>query len=338
MKSMDWKVINFLFLVAMTLFCSLASSRSFLDREDVREYLDEVSLTHSFSKEYLQSIFLEHEPNSRILALMSKPTEKRLEWYQYKKLLVDEPRIELGLKFWNANQVALDRAERVYGVAPEFIVAIIGIETRYGRVMGSFPVVRALATLAFDFPARADFFRKELTEFLILTRSQKLDPLILKGSYAGAMGYGQFMPSSYRAYAVDFDRDNFKDIWNNKSDAIGSVANYMSEHGWVGEGPVIVRAVRDDSIESGHLAGGSLKPNVLAGELREKGIYSSLPDSDRVALFVMQGEQEKEYWLGLDDFYVITRYNHSSMYALAVYQLSQALRQKRLESPKSLEF
>ena len=136
MKFMDWKVINFLILVVMTLFCSLASSRSFLDREDVREYLDEVSLTHGFSKEYLELIFLEHEPNSRILALMSKPTEKRLEWYQYKKLLVDEPRIELGLKFWNANQMALDRAKRVYGVAPEFIVAIIGIETRYGRVMG----------------------------------------------------------------------------------------------------------------------------------------------------------------------------------------------------------
>ena len=338
MKSMDWKVINFLILVAMILFSSLVNSRSFLDREDVREYLDEVSLTHGFSKEYLELIFLEHEPNSRILALMSKPTEKRLEWYQYKKLLVDEPRIELGLKFWNANQIALDRAERVYGVAPEFIVAIIGIETRYGRVMGSFPVVRALATLAFDFPARAGFFRKELTEFLILTKSQKLDPLILKGSYAGAMGFGQFMPSSYRAYAVDFASDDFKDIWNNKSDAIGSVANYMAKHGWVGEGPVIVRAFRDESIESGYLAGGSLKPNVLAGELREKGINSSLPDSDHVALFVMQGEQEKEYWLGLNDFYVITRYNHSSMYALAVFQLSQALRQKRLESLKSLEY
>ena len=125
---------------------------------------------------------------------------------------MDEPRIELGLKFWNANQMALDRAKRVYGVAPEFIVAIIGIETRYGRVMGSFPVVRALATLAFDFPARAGFLRKELTEFIIQTRSQKLDPLVLKGSYAGAMGYGQFMPSSYRAYAVDFDSDDFKDI------------------------------------------------------------------------------------------------------------------------------
>ena len=197
--------------------------------------------------------------------------------------------------------------------------------------MGSFLVVQALATLAFDFPSRADFFRKELTNYLILTRSQNLDPLSLRGSYAGAMGYGQFMPSSYQAYAVDFDGDGFKDIWNNKADAIGSVANYFSEHGWQGDGPVIVRGYKQIGSETSIKANVSLKPSILAGELKKEGIDSSLADSTEVALFLMQAEGGEEYWLGLNDFYVITRYNHSSMYALAVHQLSQELREKRLE-------
>ena len=220
-------------------------------------------------------------------------------------------------------------------MAPEIILAIIGVETRYGKIMGSYPVVEALSTLAFDYPPRAKFFRKELTEFFILTRDQKLDPVSLTGSYAGAMGYGQFIPSSYRAYAVDFDGDNFKDIWNNKADAIGSVANYFSRHGWQGDGPVIVRGYKT-SPNLDVTANESLEPKFLAGDLRKKGIRNNLADNTKVALFEMEGEKGQEYWLGLSDFYVITRYNRSSMYALAVFQLSQAIKQERIDLLNSL--
>ena len=308
-----------------------SNAESFLDRSDVRAYFDKLSQSNDFSKKYLKEIFSNHKPNLKILELMSRPAEKRLEWHEYRKILVDERRVSLGIRFWEDNLKALEDAERVFGVSPEVIVAIIGVETRYGKIMGSFLVVQALATLAFDFPSRADFFRKELTNYLILTRSQNLDPLSLKGSYAGAMGYGQFMPSSYQAYAVDFDGDGFKDIWNNKADAIGSVANYFSEHGWQGDGPVIVRGYKQIGSETSIKANVSLKPSILAGELKKEGINSSLADATEVALFLMQAEGGEEYWLGLNDFYVITRYNHSSMYAMAVHQLSQELREKRLE-------
>jgi len=325
------RIIYARFFILICFLSATSNAESFLDRAEIRAYFDELSQSNGFSKKYLEEIFSNHKPNLKILELMSRPAEKRLEWHEYRKILVDERRVSLGLRFWEDNLKALEDAERVFGVSPEVIVAIIGVETRYGKIMGSFLVVQALATLAFDFPSRADFFRKELTNYLILTRSQNLDPLSLKGSYAGAMGYGQFMPSSYQAYAVDFDGDGFKDIWNNKADAIGSVANYFSEHGWQGDGPVIVRGYKQIGSETSIKANVSLKPSILAGELKKEGIDSSLADSTEVALFLMQADGGEEYWLGLNDFYVITRYNHSSMYALAVYQLSQELREKRLE-------
>ena len=195
---------------------SFSHAQNFVQREEVRAYLDELSGSYGFSRNNLEKILSDHKPNKRIIDLISRPSEKRLQWHEYRKILVDEARIKLGVEFWNENIVALSEAEQVYAVAPEIIVAIIGVETRYGKIMGSYPVVEALSTLAFDYPPRAKFFRKELTEFFILTRDQNLNPASLTGSYAGAMGYGQFIPSSYRAYAVDFDGDNFKDIWNNK--------------------------------------------------------------------------------------------------------------------------
>ena len=306
-----------------------------MEREEVRAYLDELSGSYGFSRNNLEKILSDHKPNKRIIDLISRPSEKRLQWHEYRKILVDEARVKLGVEFWNENIVALSEAEQVYSVAPEIIVAIIGVETRYGKIMGSYPVVEALSTLAFDYPPRAKFFRKELTEFFILTRDQKLDPASLTGSYAGAMGYGQFIPSSYRAYAVDFDGDNFKDIWNNKADAIGSVANYFSRHGWQGDGPVIVRGYKT-SHNLDVTANESLEPKFLAGDLRKKGIRNNLADNTKVALFEMQGERGQEYWLGLSDFYVITRYNRSSMYALAVFQLSQAIKQERIDLLNSL--
>tara|TARA_Y100000766_G_scaffold74562_1_gene63015 strand:+ start:1469 stop:2473 length:1005 start_codon:yes stop_codon:yes gene_type:complete len=325
-------VVCFIFVV---LAVSLSHAQNFVEREEVRAYLDELSGSYGFSRNNLEKILSDHKPNKRIIDLISRPSEKRLQWHEYRKILVDEARIKLGVEFWNENIVALSEAEQVYSVVPEIIVAIIGVETRYGKIMGSYPVVEALSTLAFDYPPRAKFFRKELTEFFILTRDQKLDPASLTGSYAGAMGYGQFIPSSYRAYAVDFDGDNFKDIWNNKADAIGSVANYFSRHGWQGDGPVIVRGYKT-SHNLDVTANESLEPKLLAGDLRKKGIRNNLADNTKVALFEMQGERGQEYWLGLSDFYVITRYNRSSMYALAVFQLSQAIKQERIDLLNSL--
>ena len=321
--------------IFVVLAVSLSHAQNFVERREVRAYLDELSGSYGFSRNNLEKILSDHKPNKRIIDLISRPSEKRLQWHEYRKILVDEARIKLGVEFWNENIAALSEAERLYSVAPEIIVAIIGVETRYGKIMGSYPVVEALATLAFDYPPRAKFFRKELTEFFILTRDQKLDPASLTGSYAGAMGYGQFIPSSYRAYAVDFDGDNFKDIWNNKADAIGSVANYFSRHGWQGDGPVIVRGYKT-SPNLDVTANESLEPKFLAGDLRKKGIRNNLADNTKVSLFEMEGEKGQEYWLGLSDFYVITRYNRSSMYALAVFQLSQAIEQERIELLNSL--
>ena len=329
------KVSTVVCSIFVLLAVSLSHAQNFIERKEVRAYLDELSGSYGFSRNNLEKILSDHKPNKRIIDLISRPSEKRLQWHEYRKILVDEARIKLGVEFWNENVVALSEAEQVYSVAPEIIVAIIGVETRYGKIMGSYPVVEALSTLAFDYPPRAKFFRKELTEFFILTRDQKLDPASLTGSYAGAMGYGQFIPSSYRAYAVDFDGDNFKDIWNNKADAIGSVANYFSRHGWQGDGPVIVRGY-ETSPNLDVAANESLEPKFLAGDLRRKGIRNNLADNTKVALFEMQGERGQEYWLGLNDFYVITRYNRSSIYALAVFQLSQAIKQERIDLLNSL--
>ena len=230
------KVSTVVCSIFVLLAVSLSHAQNFVERKEVRAYLDELSGSYGFSRNNLEKILSDHKPNKRIIDLISRPSEKRLQWHEYRKILVDKARVKLGVEFWNENIAALSEAEKVYSVAPEIIVAIIGVETRYGKIMGSYPVVEALSTLAFDYPPRAKFFRKELTEFFILTRDQNLNPASLTGSYAGAMGFGQFIPSSYRAYAVDFDGDNFKDIWNNKADAIGSVANYISRHGWQGDG------------------------------------------------------------------------------------------------------
>jgi len=329
------KVSTVVCSIFVLLAVSLSHAQNFIERKEVRAYLDELSGSYGFSRNNLEKILSDHKPNKRIIDLISRPSEKRLQWHEYRKILVDKARVKLGVEFWNENIAALSEAEQVYSVAPEIIVAIIGVETRYGKIMGSYPVVEALSTLAFDYPPRAKFFRKELTEFFILTRDQNLNPASLTGSYAGAMGYGQFIPSSYRAYAVDFDGDNFKDIWNNKADAIGSVANYFSRHGWQGDGPVIVRGYKT-SHNLDVPANESLEPKFLAGDLRKKGIRNNLADNTKVALFEMLGERGQEYWLGLGDFYVITRYNRSSMYALAVFQLSQAIKQERIDLLNSL--
>ena len=225
------------------------------------------------------------------------------------------------------NEAALRAAYEVYGVPPVIVTAIIGVETMYGRITGGYRVLDALCTLSFDYPPRSKFFRRELKEFILLAREEKQMITELKGSYAGAMGLGQFIPSSYRAYAVDFDEDGFRDIWNNPTDAIGSVANYLHEHGWR-RGDVITFEVDGDHLPEA-VYNTSLKPSRSIGELAELGVpgLDQMDASAMAAPFLYHGKEGEEFWLGMHNFYVITRYNHSKLFAMAVFQLSENLRQ-----------
>ncbi len=313
--------------VAATMLYALCvfAAPDFSDRDDVDAYIDRMVKQHGFSRDDLTKLFNDAEQKQNILDAIARPAEKVKPWADYREIFVTDTRITEGVEFWRDNAATLARAQRAYSVPPEVIVAIIGVETRYGRHAGTYRVLDALSTLAFDYPPRADFFRSELTQFLLLAREEGVDPRSLMGSYAGAMGYGQFIPSSYRHYAVDFDGDGKRDIWANPQDAIGSVANYFSKHGWAAGGdiaePASVSGDRADAVANEGL-------NLLhtVGQLRALGVaVAGVDDKAAAGLYRMDGADGVEYWVGLHNFYVITRYNHSSMYALAVHQLGQAI-------------
>ena len=265
------------------------------------------------------------ERKQSILDAISRPAEKTKPWYDYRKIFLTDKRAREGVAFAQQNAETLAKVSDQTGVPASVITAIIGVETFYGRITGSYRVIDALATLAFDYPKRSPFFTRELQNFLVLAYESGKDPIELKGSYAGAMGYGQFMPSSYRAYAVDYDGDGVADIWTNADDAIASVANYFLRHGWQPGAPVIVPANYDG--DSSEIFAGGLKPEKTVGELAEEGFAPrSATDISLVATPLrLEGSEGYEYWLCLENFYVITRYNHSAMYALSVWQLSQEI-------------
>lgn len=275
-------------------------------------------------------LFREVERKQAILDAISRPAERVKQWKEYRPMFITDTRIARGVDFWRQHEAALARAEQEYGVPAQIIVSIIGVETFFGRNTGNYRVIDALSTLGFDYPPRAPFFRKELREFLLLAREQQVDPLTLKGSYAGAMGLPQFMPSSFRAYAVDFDGDGHINIWTDPDDAIGSVASYFKRHGWVAGQQVVSRATaRGDRVDEG--LSPALDPVMSVGELRQLGwaSHDALRDDMPVTAFRLEGDNGPEYWLGLNNFYAITRYNRSVMYAMAVYQLSESLVQAR---------
>lgn len=233
------------------------------------------------------------------------------------------------MSFWQENNEILKRAEQEFGVPAQVIVAIIGVETRYGSNKGNYRVMDALITLGFDYPPRAKFFRRELKQFFLLVREQKQNPLSLMGSYAGAMGYGQFIPSSYRAYAIDYTNDDFVDIWNNPADAIGSVANYFKLHGWQSGQDVVVRSHIKDGYNKSLLNDG-LKPKHTVKQLLAQGFVPVTELADQSAnVMYLQGQHGAEFWMGLNNFYVITRYNRSRLYAMAVWQLGQEIAKAR---------
>jgi membrane-bound lytic murein transglycosylase B len=289
-------------------------------------FMERMVREHDFEPEALARLFAKAERQQSILDAISRPAEKTKPWYEYREIFLTERREREGIAFFREHREVLSRAQAETGVPAELVVAIIGVETYYGRIAGSYDVIDALSTLAFDYPPRSKFFSAELEAFLLLAREQGLAAEELKGSYAGAMGYGQFMPSSYRAYAVDFDGDGVADIWNNPEDAIGSVANYLARHGWRAGEPVASRARVSGSVPEAVLGKG-LKPDRSVAELVAAGLEPEQHLDPEAPARALRFEQPDgfDYWVALNNFYVITRYNHSAMYAMSVYQLSQRI-------------
>ncbi len=301
-------------------------AEGYVDHPEAKVWLEQMK-AEGFDEAFLQEVLANARRQDSIIKAMSRPAEKRLNWEQYRDIFVQPTRVEQGVAFWRENQAALSRAAATYGVPEEIIVAIIGVETRYGRITGSYRVVDALATLGFDYPKRGSFFQGQLTEYLRMVQEEQIDFESLKGSYAGAMGYGQFIPSSFRAYAVDFDGDGKRDIWNNRVDAIGSVANYFAQHKWRSGEPVLAPVIFNQPAQD-EWFNQSLQPTVSLGEWRKQGASAPLKfdDAALATLMKMEMNQGEQYWFGLHNFYVITRYNHSRLYAMAVYRLSEQIR------------
>ncbi|EXJ17234.1 lytic murein transglycosylase B [Imhoffiella purpurea] len=316
--------------IALALFCAASSSAAAPDdyRTGSERFIADISARQGFDADALRRLLARASYRQSIVDAMRRPYEGK-PWRDYRTLFLTPDRIREGVRFWQNNAETLERAESTYGVKPEIIVAIIGIETNYGANLGSYPILDALTTLGFAYPPRADFFRAELEEFLLLTREEDIDPLTATGSYAGAMGKPQFIASSYRDYAVDFDGDGKRDLWNSDPDVIGSVANYFSRHGWrAGESTAHRTRLADEPPVALTIAEKRpLAPNLTAGALRDAGFdwNVNLPADTRVTLMRLDGDGD-EYWIGLANFYVITRYNHSNLYAMAVHQLSEAIR------------
>ena len=263
-----------------------------------------------------------------VLDAISRPAEAK-PWHAYRPIFLTETRIAKGVDFWKAERAALGRAEDIYGVPPEIIVAIIGVETLYGERVGRIRVLDSLVTLGFRYPRRSDFFLSELRHFLLLARDEGLDPLVVKGSYAGAMGVPQFISSSYRNYAVDFNGDGRKDLISSTVDAIGSVANYLNRHGWQRGGEIAV-AAEIDGDDYNELPALGTKPKLTMTELSRRGVRAlgEVDAESRAALIELEQKNGTEFWLVLDNFYAITRYNHSELYAMAVTQLAWKIRDR----------
>tara|TARA_B100000035_G_scaffold312749_1_gene324919 strand:- start:2248 stop:3099 length:852 start_codon:yes stop_codon:yes gene_type:complete len=271
---------------------------------------------HNFEKTFLIEIFKSAKKREKIINSMNRPAEKKFSWTQYKSRLISPMRIQNGVTFLEQFLPEFEKAEKEYGVPKEIIAAIIGIESSYGSITGRERVIDSLSTLAFDYPRRSEFFSKQLEHFLLLTREEKLDPLTMKGSYAGAMGYGQFIPSSYRTYAIDFDDDGVRNIVTNPIDAIGSVANYLSKHGWESNA-IIAEALTKQDVNSNFKTSLSLK------KLDNLELVSKNNLIDKKYLQI--NFEDKEFWLGHKNLYVLSRYNRSSFYIMAVFLLSKEI-------------
>ena len=318
--------LKYFLLVSMLAFSYVLDTQAAIPEAPERDAFTTLMVDkHQFDPEVIEQILQNAEIKPQILQAMNKPAEA-LPWYKYRAIFMTEKRIAAGVKFWQDNNATLTTVSQQTGVPAEIIVAIIGVETHYGINMGNHRVLDALATLGFGYPKRSAFFLSELENFLLLCREEHLDPLLPLGSYAGAMGMPQFMPSSYRNFAVDYEQDNHRDIWKNPADSIASVANYFVKHGWQTQESIFIAASADDLNYKSAL-NDSLELQLSSSDLSRFGIKSAenLKPDARFKLLALQLEQSDELWLGLHNFYVLTRYNRSPLYAMAVYQLSQAI-------------
>jgi len=310
----------------LVLFCTPLAYALDVDRPDVRQFIDRMVEKSDYDRETLTAVLRDAETQQSILDAISRPAEKTKEWYEYRAIFITDERIAAGAKFWREHEQVLTRISQETGVSREILVGIIGVETYYGRITGNYRVIDALATLAFDYPKRSKFFTRELEEFLLLVREEDMDAADATGSYAGAMGRPQFMPSSFRAYAVDSTDDGKRDIWGNWDDVIGSVANYFVRHHWKRDEEVVARASLGD-LWHGDVPKNTIKPKETVTSLSSQGVmFSTTLPADSVAqLLTLQGKRDTQYWVGFHNFFVITRYNTSVMYALAVHQLGQEI-------------
>jgi membrane-bound lytic murein transglycosylase B len=298
-----------------------------LSRPEIRSYIDQLVI-QGFDRERLKAVLGAAEPQQKILDAISRPAEKTLQWWEYRVRVLTQERIDAGVQLWHEHKELLDQVALEYQVPPEYLVAVLGVETRYGRVTGRYRVVDALATLAFDYPPRGSYFRKELTEFLLLAREEKFDPLGIRGSYAGAMGALQFMPSSFRKFAVSEQHASHRDLWGDWGDIFASTANYLHQAGWQYGAPVLAEAQM--SVEVGVIPPERMALSQTLGGLRARGVTvaSDLPDETPALLLAAPQQDAYGYRVGFKNFYVITRYNNSPLYAMAVYDLAQAIGQQ----------
>lgn len=330
--------LNFILL---GLSFSLHADQNFVQRKDVQQFINQMVHQHQFNRRELTQVMSQVQIQPQIIVSMEKPYEKK-NWDFYKQLFVTPERVQGGIEFWRKNRQALERAEKLYGVPASVIVAIIGVETRYGKNQGSYRVLDALSTLAFNYPKRSEFFTKELREYLLLCREHKVSPTQYLGSYAGAMGKPQFMPSSYRYYAASFNNSAHIDLMNDDNAVIASVANYFSKHGWKENAgvaqPAKVTGSKYRKINTANkVAAYHMKQLAWAGVRPLTAASTNRPD--KVGLIELTTDEGPEFWLTYPNFYVITRYNSSPQYALAVYLLSQQLRtQWAASSAKNKQF
>ena len=317
-------------LVALLVYgSSPVAGSTALDRTaDIEPFVARMAENHGVPASQTRALLTDARVLDSVLEAVQRPAERK-PWYEYRKIFITEKRIVRGAAFWRERAHALARAAERFGVPPEIIVAIIGVESFYGVHRGRIRVLDALATLGFRYPKRSAFFLSELEAFVLLADEERLDARRIKGSYAGAMGIAQFISSSYRSYAIDFDGDGSRDLMQSPEDAIGSIANYLSMHGWLPGAAIAVRA----EVEGGAfrtVVEQGIKPHASLASIRAKGVSFATyaAEEEQGALLEFETKTGHEYWVGLTNFYVITRYNHSRLYALAVFQLAQRIHER----------
>ena len=346
LKYLKYLLLTFIFTIFTTQAQDNIDYQSFSTNESVINFVDELvekypqlfqesaENSNRLNKNSLLNAFSKITKNNKVIRYVNPPKQSKIvasrSWKKYRKRFINSQNIQNGLKFWRKNKSWFDLAEQTYGVPAEIILGIIGVETRYGTVMGNFSIFESLASLAFYSPRRAEFFKKELEAFILLCQENNLDLLSQKGSYAGAIGIGQFMPSSIHKYAVDFDKDGKIDLINSQADAIGSVASFLNKHGWQNGQPVAFPINLNGHLPQSWLDYG-VEPKINVNDLKQLGMQTLAPDDSVVALvdlvdFDSKGNSADEYWVGLRNFYTITRYNRSYFYSMSVFQLGESIK------------